>query len=138
MRPCVSLLVVTVAAMVGAIGVADAAHADTEIDLDASLRHGSAYTNATGFSEYERSATQRDVGVTVNHAHRLAGKDVKIYVNGTWVGKMHLNATGYAHREWDTEHGQSVPFASAGDPVRVRTTTGTLVVSGFYHPEQHT
>jgi hypothetical protein len=29
-----------------------------------------------------------------------------------------------------TEHGQFVPFASAGSPCRVRTASGTLIVSG--------
>jgi hypothetical protein len=34
-------------------------------------------------------------------------------------------------------HGQSVPFASAGDLIKVRTAGGTLVASGKYVREAH-
>ena len=122
--------------MIATIAVGPSARAVTEIDLDARLSHRAPFTHATGFSEYERIGSQREVEVTVNHIPGLAGKRLKVYLNRQWVGTMLVRQTGYAHREWDTGHGENVPFASAGDPVRVRTPSGRLVVSGVYHADR--
>jgi hypothetical protein len=127
---------ITMAVMIGTIAVGPPAQAVTEIDLDARLSHSASFTHAVGFSEYERIGSQRDVEITVNNIPGLAGKRLKVYVNRQWVGTMLVRQAGYAHREWDTEHGKLVPFASAGDPVRVRTPSGRLVVSGFYHADR--
>lgn len=129
------LVGLTAGALIVGFAVAPAAIAATEVHVDARLHGSSSFSRATGFSEYERAGTQRDVEVTVNHVARLAGKTLKVYVNGNWVGTMPVRSTGFAHREWDTDHGQRVPFAAAGDPVRVRTMGGKLIASGIYLPE---
>lgn len=103
-----------------------------EVDLVTHLRGSTAYPNATGFSEYERDRYGRDVEVTVRHALSLTGKRLTVIVNHHRVGKMIVREGGYAHRTWDTDQGQTVPFASVGDPVRVRTPNGTLVVRDSY------
>jgi hypothetical protein len=103
-----------------------------EIDLRASLHGSTAFTRATGFSEYDRSSTGREVEVTVRNIGGLAGHSVTVYVSGDRVGTMLVSSAGVAHRQWDTERGQFVPFASAGDSVKVRTAGGTLVASGRY------
>jgi hypothetical protein len=73
--------------------------------------------------------------VTVTHIAKLAGKRVTVFVNFKKVGTMRVSSTGRAHREWDTERGQYVPYASAGDPIRVRTASGKLVAKGIYRRE---
>jgi hypothetical protein len=122
-----------VASAMGLTLIAPAAQAATEVQLFARLHGSASFSRATGSSEYERTTRQRDVEVTVNNIARLAGKRVTVYVNLKKVGTILVSSTGRAHREWSTEHGQSVPFASAGNPVRVRTASGTLVASGTYH-----
>jgi hypothetical protein len=104
-----------------------------EVDLRTTMQGSATYTRATGHSEYDRSREGRDVEVTVRNIGRLAGKNVTVYVSGTKVGSMLVGASGVAHREWDTERGQSVPVASVGDYIRVRTASGTLVAYGKYH-----
>jgi len=100
--------------------VPSAASAATELDFHATLHHSAAYSTATGYSEYERVGTARELEVTVRHLHRLVGKRVSVFVNGHKVGTMLVNRYGNAHREWDTRHGQYVPWAGAGTPIRIR------------------
>jgi hypothetical protein len=135
MRPLPLVCGLLTAAAIGSAGLAPAANAATEIDLHSVLSHGKAFPNATGQSEYERGGGHREVEVTVRHIAKLAGKRVTVYVNYKKVGTMLVNQYGTAHREWDTNRGQYVPYASAGNPIRVRTATGTLVASGTYHRE---
>jgi hypothetical protein len=103
-----------------------------EVDLRTRLQGSAAFTKANGFSEYDRSPRDREIEVTVRDIGGLAGRNVVVFVHGTKVGAMRVSSAGVAHREWDTEHGQSVPVASAGDVVTVRTVGGTLVASGKY------
>jgi len=120
-----------VASTMAFTAMAPAAQA-VEVDLHARLNGSTAFTRATGFSEYGRSAEGREVEVTVRNIGGLAGQNVVVYVAGTKVGAIRVSSAGVAHREWDTERGQSVPFASAGDFIKVRTTGGTLVATGKY------
>jgi hypothetical protein len=106
-----------------------------EVDLFTHMSGSTHFPNAHGFSEYDRSNSGREVEVRVTHLGKLAGKRVKVIVNGHKVGRILVSSVGVAHREWDTEHGQRVPFASAGDKVKVRTLSGTLVAKGTYHLE---
>jgi hypothetical protein len=78
------------------------------------------------------TSTKREVEVTVSGIRRLAGRRVTVYVNGRKVGTMRVSSTGRAHRDWSTSHGQSVPSATAGSTVKIRTTGGTLIASGRY------
>lgn len=123
---------ITTAAAFGLVGATPTAQAASEIDLYARLTHSRTSPNATGHSDYERG-NGREVEVTVRHIPGQAGKRVTVYVNYKKVGTMYVNRYGVAHREWDTDRGQYVPWAAAGDPVRVRTANGTLVASGWYH-----
>lgn len=112
---------------------AGAATARAEVDLHAALHGSTAFPNARGHSEYERSFAQREVEVTVhNLPGRLHGHRVTVYVNRQKVGTMLVHHTGTASGDWSTERGQFVPFASAGSPCRVRTAGNTLIVSGTY------
>jgi hypothetical protein len=102
-------------------------------EFNARLHGSSAFPNARGHSEYERTSTHREVEVTVNNLPgRLRGHRVTVYVNLKKVGTMLVNSSGHASREWNTERGQFVPWAGAGSPCRVRTASGTLIVSGRY------
>lgn len=107
--------------------------ATSEVDFHARLHGTSAFPSAFGHSEYGRTARHRDVEVTVNNLPaRLRGHRVTVFVSGRRVGTMLVNRAGHASREWKTEHGQFVPFARAGSLCRVRTSAGTLIVSGRY------
>lgn len=102
-------------------------------EFNARLHGSSAFPSTRGHSEYERTSTHREVEVTVNNAPgRLRGHSVTVFVNGRRVGTMRVNSAGHAEREWSTSRGQFVPWAGAGSPCRVRTASGTLVVSGRY------
>jgi hypothetical protein len=112
---------------------AGAATARAEVDFHAALHGSTAFPNARGHSEYDRSSTKREVEVTVNNLPgRLRGHRVTVYVNRQKVGTMLVNSSGSASREWSTERGQFVPFAGSGSPCRVRTASNTLIVSGTY------
>lgn len=102
------------------------------VDLHAVLRPGTAFPNATGYSDYDSSTAGRVIEVTVRRIAALAGKRVTVSVNATTVGTILVNSSGVAHRQWSTTRGQSVPAAAAGDRVRVRSASGTLVATSTY------
>ena len=126
------LLVVVVVFSMLMLG-AGSAVAATEVELAASLSGSHSFPGAHGRSEYDRNGTNRDVEVTVLGITRLAGHRVTVFVAGKKVGTMLVSPAGTAHRDWETQRGQFVPFASAGSTVKVRTASGTLVASGTYH-----
>ncbi len=112
---------------------AGATTARAAADFHAALHGSSAFPNARGHSEYERSSAKREVEVTVTHLPgRLHGKRVVVFVNGQKVGTMLVHHTGTASGDWSTERGQRVPLAGSGSPCRVRTGSMTLIVSGTY------
>lgn len=90
-------------------------------ELFTRLQAGKAYPQASGSSEFSQHATSRELDVTVAFVSALAGQHVSVYVNGTKAGTMTVSGTGSAFGEWDTQHGQSVPAASAGSKVEVKT-----------------
>lgn len=113
--------------------VSASAATSSEVDLHARLHGSAAFPNARGHSEYERRAGNREVDVTVNDLpSRLRGHRVTVFVAGKRVGTMLVNSAGHATREWKTERGQFVPFASVGSLCRVRTSSGALIVTGRY------
>lgn len=113
--------------------VCASAPASSEVDLHARLHGTTAFPRAFGHAEYERTARHRDVEVTVNNLPaRLRGHRVTVFVAGKRVGPLLVNSAGHASREWKTEHGQAVPFASAGSLCRVHASPGALIVSGRY------
>jgi hypothetical protein len=133
MAPSWRLLPVT-ALVALAVPVTAPAHTGG-LELSARLAGSAAYPNAAGRSTLERSSGKREIDVTVTHVARLAGQRLVVFVDGKRVGTLRVSAAGRAHRSWETNHGQFVPRASAGDRVTVRTTVGRLVVRGTYHPE---
>ena len=118
-----------------AAATATPALAAAETDYVTRLAPAAHYPGARGNSEYDREGTKREVEVTIAGLHRLAGRRVAVYVSGTRVGTMRVSSAGRAHRDWSTSHGQSVPSATAGSTVKVRTSGGTLIASGRYHLE---
>jgi hypothetical protein len=105
----------------------------TDPEFNARLHGSTRFPHARGHSEYERTSTHREVEVTVNNLPgRLRGHRVTVYVNRHRVGTMRVNSAGHAGREWNTEHGQFVPWAGSGSPCRVRTASNRLIVSGTY------
>jgi hypothetical protein len=124
------------ALIVPAAGATASVSAAADPEFYAAMHGSSAFPNARGHSEYERTSTQREVDVTLNNApNRIRRHNVVVFVNRKRVGTMWVNRFGHAEREWSTEHRQYVPWAGSGSPVRVRTTGGTLVISGYYHLE---
>lgn len=119
-----------------ALGAATAAVAAGELDFFTLLSGSKQFHHAQGESEYDRQGATRELEVTVTGISRLAGKQVTVYVSGKRVGTMRVSTRGRAHREWSTAHRQSVPLAGTGSTVRVRTSGGTLIVSGTYHHDR--
>lgn len=124
-----------IAATVLGLAVAVPAAQAVEIDLHAVLHGTAAFPNARGSSDYERGNGQRDVEVTVTGIRKLAGRQVTFFVAGSKIGTARVSSLGRVHIERDTEHGQFVPRASAGNGVSARTAGGTVIAKGIYHRE---
>lgn len=112
--------------------VAPEAQAVTTVHLAAQIHGSAAHPAARGISDYERDSTHRVVEVRMSHLGTLAGRRVVVFVGLKKVGLVLVSFTGHAQREWDTDHGQSVPLARAGTHVRIRTRAGALVAVGKY------
>ncbi len=97
--------------------------------LEAGLHGSRAYPRAGGHAEYASGYRYRHLDVRVWNIRRLAGRTLVVYVHGTWAGRMTVSRYGYAHMYRD----RGVPRCQAGQSVRVRTRSGTLVVSGTFH-----
>ncbi len=121
---------------VGVVGLAvmvPASVAQTHVDLHATLHGGLAFPTAGGNSVYDRGGGVREVTVTVTGVPQLAGHRVVFFVAGARIGSRLVDSTGSASIQRETIHGQFVPFASAGNFVRVRTVGGEQVALGRYH-----
>jgi hypothetical protein len=104
-----------------------------EVDLRAHLNGSASFPNAVGSSEYDRGGGERDVHVFVRRIGNLAGTRVTFYVAGQKIGTVRVSSLGTARIERESDEGQFVPFASAGDRVSVRrTSNGVLVARGTY------
>lgn len=93
------------------------------LELFTRLIAGSAFPNAAGSSEYDQEGNFRELDVFLTNLGGLAGRQVTVYLSGHRVGSMTVSSTGRAFREWDTEHGHSVPQASSGSHIQIRTGT---------------
>jgi predicted PilT family ATPase len=102
------------------------------IDWKIALKPGPAYPRATGSAEYKVKPGQREFQVEVEHITVLAGKSVKIAVNGNVVGLAKVSSLGIARLDRNTELGQTVPNIVHGSTVAVRTPANTLVASGRF------
>ena len=107
--------------------VAVAAPAHMGMELQAVLRGTGAWRHASGRVSYEAGA-HREMHMQLAGLGRLAGHRLVVYVHGARAGTIVVSRSGHAvlnmHR--------GVPLCRAGQPVRVRTLSGTLIVSGTF------
>ena len=96
------------------------------------LAPGADFSNAKGKAVYKVNGTEREFQVEVENIKKLAGKTVKVYVNGTLIGGATVDSLGEARLNRNTELGQSVPFIQTGDVVQVKTNLGKVIVSGKF------
>lgn len=121
-------------AAVGAAGLLAAgtvpvqASAMHDMELQAALHGSHTYPRAGGSAAYESGDHGRKLNVHLQHAARLAGAKLVIYVHGARAGTMTVSRSGSAYMD---SH-RSVPACSSGQAIRVRTGSGTLVVSGTF------
>src|SRR5690348_3852901 len=100
--------------------VTSASHGAATIDWKIPLKPGTAYRQATGSAEYKAKPGEREFQVEVEHIAGLAGKSVRIVVNGTLVGLAKVSSLGNAQLDRNTELGQAVPNIVHGSSVVVR------------------
>lgn len=90
------------------------------------------YPNAKGKAVYKVNGSEREFQVEVENIKKLAGKSVKVYVNGVQVGSATVNSLGEARLNRNTDLGQTVPSIKTGDTVQVKTGAGKLIASGKF------
>lgn len=64
--------------------------------------------------------------------HLPPGMAVEFFLDGARVGSATTNMFGQAEIEFETEDGQPVPESVLGLAVEVRTTAGTVIVTGAF------
>jgi hypothetical protein len=96
------------------------------------LHPSSSFPAASGKAVSKVKGSERELQVEVEHIKSLAGKHVRVFVNGSLFASPLVSSLGAASVDRSTENGQSVPRIHAGSTVRVRTTGGTLIVSGTF------
>jgi hypothetical protein len=106
--------------------------AAAELELSARMGPTAGFHHARGHAEYEAEHGRREFEISIAGARALHGKRVVVRVHGAFVGTMVVGSAGRAHLERHT----SVSMR-AGDVVRVRTQSGTLVTTGRFHRESH-
>jgi hypothetical protein len=111
-----------------AAGTVPAQAAMHGMELQAALHGGHAYPRAGGTAAYESGDHGRELEVHVSHIARLAGWKLVVYVHGARAGTMTVSRAGYAR----LDRHRGVPACRSGQPVRVRTRSGTLVASGTF------
>lgn len=104
-----------------------------DIELHAALHGSHAYPRAAGAASYESGDHGRHLDVRVSHIARLAGWHLVAFVHGVRAGTMTVSRAGYAHLD---RHG-GIPPCRAGQPVRIRTRSGTLVAAGIFRLHHH-
>ena len=117
----------------GAIVTGPASAQAADIEIFAHMRPTSSYPNAHGGARYESHPGWREFEINVRGIQKLAGKTVTVRVHGTFVGRTRVSPHGRAHL-----HKQSgLPSMAAGDAVRVRNKSGTLVSRGKFRSMHH-
>ncbi len=97
--------------------------------MDAQTHSTSPYPTARGHAEYESDNGGREFEVSLTGLRTLYGHRVTVRVHGNVVGTITVNRYGRAH----LERHSGVPTTDAGNLVRVRTASGTLVTYGTMH-----
>lgn len=107
--------------------VAQAKGTVTKIRLIASAQ----YPNAKGTAKYKVDGAEREFQVEVENIKALAGKTLKVFVNGIKVGSFVVNGLGTGRLNLNTVRGDNVPMIQPGAQVLVKFGT-KLVISGTY------
>jgi hypothetical protein len=128
---------VLAAAMVGSgiavAGVLPAQAASAQrVELHAALTGSQAHPRARGTATFESGDHGRQLHVHLRGVAGLAGRHLVVYVHGARAGTMTVTRAGFAHLD---RHG--APACRAGQPVRVRTGSGTLVAAGTFRRDHH-
>lgn len=125
LRRCAVLAVGTITAGVG-LGLGTAAAQAADVDLEASMHATADYPSAHGHAEYDNDSEGREFDLSLTGLKPLAGHRVVVRVHGHVVAKPRVGSRGRVH----LERHSGVPRMSAGNVVRVRTRSGTLVSRG--------
>ena len=120
-------------ASLGLVGVASSAAQASEIDLEASMGASAGFPAAHGHAEYDADASHREFDLSVGGLQSLAGHRVVVRVHGDVVARPTVGPRGHVH----VDRHAGVPRVAAGNVVRLRTSSGTLVSSGTFrvHPD---
>jgi hypothetical protein len=112
-----------------------AAPAQTTLDTELHARMVSTanFPHAYGGARYESHHGWREFEINLNGIKKLAGKTVTVRVHGTIVGQMHVSQYGHAH----LYRHNGLPSMTAGNAIRVRTKSGTLVSRGTFRGMHH-
>jgi len=104
-----------------------------EVDCSARMNATSNYPNARGGARYESHSGSREFEIHIAGIQKLAGKRVVVRAHGALVGRMRVSQHGRAH----LDRHAGVPSMRAGDRIRVRTKSGTLVTFGTLRNRHH-
>jgi hypothetical protein len=96
------------------------------------LKGSPVHPRANGSAQYQAQPGQREIQVEVQHVRSLAGRTVVFSAAGTLLGSAKISPRGQADITRNSELGQKVPAIGHGSAVTVRTTKGTLIVSGRF------
>jgi hypothetical protein len=102
------------------------------VELHAALAGSQAHPRARGTALFESGDHGRELHVRLHGVAGLAGRHLVVFVHGTRAGTMTVTSAGFAHLD---RHG--APACRAGQPVRVRTGSGTLVAAGTFRRHHH-
>lgn len=109
---------------------AQAAYAGTY--LHARMGATSAFPHCYGGAWYEARPGWHEFEMNLHGIPGLSGKTLTVRVHGALIGHMRVHS-GYAH----LDRHRGLPTLAAGNWVRVRTGSGTLVSSGQLHRMHH-
>lgn len=126
-----ALALATTTALVPASAPAQAAH-HRGTHLHARMSPTGDYPHCYGGAWYDSGRGWHEFEVTLHGIRGLSGKTIVVRVHGARVGRMHVHH-GYTH----LHRHRGLPTMAAGNWVRVRTGSGTLVSSGQLHRMHH-
>lgn len=99
-----------------------------DVELAARLQPTTSYPQARGHADHEADHDGREFEIQLAGVRGLHGQRLTVRVHGAFVGSMVVNRYGRAHLE---RH--AAVRVRAGNVVRVRTDSGTLVTYGRFH-----
>jgi hypothetical protein len=102
------------------------------VNWQITLKGSTRYPKASGSAQYQSQPGQRELQIEVDHVRSLAGKRVVFSAAGVTLGRATVSARGQADITRNTELGQKVRSIAHGSVISVRTTRGTLIVSGRF------